>query len=199
MESKVNSPLKVSLVEWESGEVEESEFQKSVRKLESKQRASDSTLAVKSEKSMTSQVDLCLEGGTVACTKERHPELRTSGQVSEYTRHAAAALSSQRDLASQEKLKLKKNYRSGAQSTTCSSRGTFFKAAQACRDAEALVRLLDFEYSVEEVLLGAVLGFKGGVTLAKCLCEAQDVFLKYTRRCHPRGTSRLDLLHSLQT
>ena len=68
VESKVSSPLKVSLVEWESDEVEESELQKSIRSLESKQRASDSALAVKSAKSVVSQVDLYLEDDTVVCT-----------------------------------------------------------------------------------------------------------------------------------
>ena len=37
VESSVSSPLKVSLIDWDSDEFEETELQKSIRSLESKQ------------------------------------------------------------------------------------------------------------------------------------------------------------------
>ena len=85
-------------------------------KLESKQRVAYSATAVKCARSVVSRTDLYLEDDVAAYIKERHPEFRTSGQVIEYTRHAAVALSSQRDLTSQEKLELRESCRSSVQS-----------------------------------------------------------------------------------
>jgi hypothetical protein len=111
MDSKANSPFKVHLVEWDEHDGQESEFQKSIRILENKQKIQDNALSVKHAKNVINQIDLYLEDDIRAYIKERHPEYRINGQVNEYIRYAAIALSSQRDLSLQEKLKMKENYR----------------------------------------------------------------------------------------
>jgi len=174
LESKINSPFKANLIEWDEHDGEESEFQRSVRDLENKQKIQDNAASVKQAKNVINQIDLYLEDDIIAYIKERHPEYRVNGQLNEYIRYAATALSSQRDLSLQEKLKMKENYRLSVQNTTCSNRDTFFKTVNQCRDAEALIRLLDLDYTMEEMLFDVMYGFKSDMTLVKCQIEEDE-------------------------
>ena len=109
LESKVDSPYKTALENWDDANGIEPEGQKSIRNMENKQKCVDNAACVKAAKNVINVVDLYLEDDVIAFIKETHPEYRVAGDVNAYLRVAAQALAGQRDLNTEEKKRLKED------------------------------------------------------------------------------------------
>ena len=200
LESKVNSPFKVALEDWDDADGIEPEGHKSIRSIENKQRCVDNAASVKAAKNVINVVDLYLEDDVISFIKETHPEYRVAGDINAYLRIAAQALAGQRDLNSEEKKRLKEDHRRNVQKTECSFAKDIGKVCDAAKNAEQLILLLGLPYTVEEMLFDIMYGFKGDMTLVKCKIEEDTQTLKDVSDAIAPGTAgRPAAILALQT
>jgi len=200
LESKVDSPFKTALVDWDDANGIEPEGQKSIRNMENKQKCVDNAACVKAAKNVINVVDLYLEDDVIAFIKETHPEYRVAGDINSYLRVAAQALAGQRDLNTEEKKRLKEDYRRSVQKTECSLSKDIGKVCDAAKNAEQLILLLGLPYNIEEMLFDIMYGFKGDMTLVKCKIEEDTQTLKDVSDAIAPGTAgRPAAILALQT